>query len=113
MVFDLQPKNCREMSDEEIESWRINVLEKSIDVDSKEWHRRALLAMQSSIRREILMLLKDKALTIDEIKNNLKLEEKAVHFHLQFLKQTNFIIVEGRVVDLTPLGVVYLKNVIR
>jgi predicted transcriptional regulator len=101
------------MSDEEIEYWRINVLEKSIDVDSTEWHRRALLAMQSSTRREILILLKDKALTIDEIKNSLKLEEKMVQFHLQFLKQTLFITMEGRIVDLTPFGAVYLKNVIR
>ncbi|WXG40835.1 MAG: ArsR family transcriptional regulator [Candidatus Freyarchaeum deiterrae] len=101
------------MSAEEIEYWRINVLEKSIDIDSTEWHRRALLAMQSSVRRDILILLKDKALTIVEIISNLKLEEKAVQFHLQFLKQTLFITIEGSIVDLTPFGFVYLKNVIR
>lgn len=113
MVLVLQNKDCREMSDEEIEDWRMNVLEKNIEGNSTEWHRRALLAMQNPTRKEILMLLKDKALSIQEISESLKLDEKIVQFHLQYLKLTYYITIEGNMVDLTPFGVVYLKNVIR
>lgn len=109
----MQKKNCREMSDEEIESWRINVLEKNIEGNSTEWHRRALIAMQNPIRREILTLLKEKALTVKEVRNSLNLEEIILHFHLHLLKQTYFITIEENIVDLTPFGVVYIKNVIR
>ncbi len=109
----MQKKNCREMSDEEIESWRINVLEKNIEGNSTEWHRRALIAMQNPIRREILTLLKEKALTIKEVTNSLNLEEIILQFHLHLLKQTYFITIEENIVDLTPFGVVYIKNVIR
>ncbi len=113
MVFVLHEKDCREMNDEEIKDWRVNVLEKNIEGNSTEWHRRALLTMQNPVRREILMLLKDKALSIKEITDNLRLDEKIMQFHLEYLKLTYFITIEENMVDLTPFGVVYLKNVIR
>ena len=34
-----------------------------------------------------------------------------LRFHLQFLKQTYLIMVDRNSVDLTPLGVVYIRNV--
>ncbi|MFB0560436.1 MAG: winged helix-turn-helix domain-containing protein [Candidatus Lokiarchaeia archaeon] len=106
-------KNYREMSDEELEAWKQKLDESGVVGDPTEAHRRALRAVQNPIRREILTMLKDNALTIEEIANHLNLDEKTLGFHLQFLKDVFFIIVKGNIVDLTPLGVAYTRHVIK
>ena len=107
----METKNCREMSDEELKAWKRKLDESGSVKDPTEAHRRALRAMQNPIRREILTMLKEKALTIQEIATLLKMDEKTLSFHIQFLKDILFITVKGNVVDLTPLGVAYIRNV--
>ncbi len=68
--------------------------------------------MQNPVRREILVLLKDTAQTIEKLSEALQLDEKTMQYHLQFLKDIFFIIVKDNIVDLTPPGIAYLRNVL-
>jgi predicted transcriptional regulator len=112
MVICLETKNYREMSDQELEALSKKPNERGLKEDPTEAHRRALLAMQNPTRREILAMLKNSALTTEEIAKHFNLDEKVLDFHLQFLESTSFVTVEGNLVDLTPLGVAYTRHVI-
>ena len=112
MVISLPTKNYREMSDEELEALSKKPNKNGLTEDPTESHRRALLAMQNPTRREILTMLRNKALTTEEIAQHLSLDEKILNFHLQFLVSTFYVTVEGNIVDLTPLEVAYTRNVI-
>ena len=100
------------MSDEELEALSKKSSKNGPTEDPTESHRRALLAMQNPTRREILAMLKNRALTTEEIAAQLGLDEKILDFHLQFLVSTFYVTVEGDTVDLTPLGVAYTRNVV-
>ena len=105
-------KNFRDMSDKELEHWRREVLEMREGRDPGEEHRRALRTMQNPVRREIVTLLKNQAETMSQIANQLDLDEKTLQYHLQFLKDIFFISVQEDIIDLTPLGVAYSRNVL-
>nr|MDO8081164.1 winged helix-turn-helix domain-containing protein [Candidatus Freyarchaeota archaeon] len=101
------------MSDEELEAWRKRAADARL-VGNPTEAGRSLRVMQNPVRREIMTLLKDKALTIREIADKLNLEEKVLGFHLQVLEQSFFIkIIDGNTVDLTPPGVAYTRHVIK
>ena len=106
-------KNYRDMSDGELDAWKKKLDESGVVGDPTEAHRRALRALQNPIRREILTMLKDNAVTIDEMVNHLNLDEKTLGFHLQFLKDVAYITVEGKTVDLTPIGVAYTRHAMK
>ena len=109
----MEKKNYREMSEEELDAWKEKLDEHGWGEEPTEAHRRALHALQNPIRREILELLREKALTLGEVVNHLNMDEKTLRFHLQFLKDTFFIKLEGNVIDLTPLGVAYTRHAMR
>ncbi|MEM3586568.1 MAG: winged helix-turn-helix domain-containing protein [Candidatus Jordarchaeaceae archaeon] len=109
----MEKKNYREMSEEELNEWKNKIYEYGWKGDPTEAHRRALHALQNPIRREILELLREKALTLEELVDCLNLDEKTLRFHLQFLKDTFFITLEKNVVDLTPLGVAYTRHAMK
>lgn len=113
MVVLLEKKNYRELSEEELDSWKQKLDEHGWGGDPAEAHRRALHALQNPIRREILELLRDKSLTVEEVVNHLNLDERTLRFHLQFLKDTFFITLEENIIDLTPLGVAYTRHAMR
>ncbi len=100
------------MSDEELDAWRKEKIEGNPQRDPREEHRRALRAVQNPIRREILTLLKDHALTIEILAERLKLDENELQYHLQFLKNIFFITVKENIIDLTPPGIAYTRNVL-
>jgi DNA-binding transcriptional ArsR family regulator len=112
MVVSLPTRNYREMRDEELEALSKKLSKNGLTEDPTESHRRALLAVQNPTRREILAMLKSGALTTEEIAEHLGLDEKILDFHLQFLVSTFYVTVQGNLVDLTPLGVAYTRNVI-
>ena len=105
-------KNYRDLSDVELEEWRSKMLEKTERRDPGGEHRRALRTMQNPIRREILTLVKDKAQPIEYLASQLDLDANTLEYHLQFLTDIFFITVESGLVDLTPLGVAYARNVL-
>lgn len=100
------------MSDEELKVWRKKKADAGLIGNPTE-ARRSVHVMQNPVRREIMTLLKDKALTIKDIADKLNLEEKVLKFHLQVLEQSFFIKIEGNMVDLTPPGVAYTRHVIK
>jgi DNA-binding transcriptional ArsR family regulator len=111
-VMELKRRNCREMSDEELRAWRKKGMDAGLIATSAEVGR-SLHAMQTPIRREILALLKDKALEAEEIASKLKLDEGTLAFHLQVLEKAFFVRIDGNLVDLTPAGVAYTRNVLK
>jgi predicted transcriptional regulator len=108
----MKRKNCREMSDEQLQAWRRKAMEADLIATPSEVQR-SIHAMQTPVRREIMALLKDKALDIKEIGHRLNLEEEALAFHLQVLEKAFFVKMDGCLVDLTPAGVAYTRNVLR
>jgi DNA-binding transcriptional ArsR family regulator len=110
-VREQRKKNSREMSDEELKAWRKKAMDAELIGTSSEV-RRSLHAMQTPVRREIMALLKNKALEVREIAGKLNIEEEMLAFHLQVLEKAFFIKIEGNVVDLTPAGVAYTRNVV-
>ena len=54
--------------------------------ETKERHLRYLRATNSPVRRDILRALKDKPLTVDELLNQIKLDEKTLNWHLSILE---------------------------
>ncbi|OLS12878.1 MAG: hypothetical protein RBG13Loki_3513 [Promethearchaeota archaeon CR_4] len=106
----METKDCREMSDEELQEWRAKLGDKRLP-DPGEEHRRRMYAMQNPVRREILAMLKNNVLSVGAIASHLKCDEKSILYHLQFLQGVFFVTVQGNMVDLTPPGVAYLRNV--
>jgi predicted transcriptional regulator len=111
-VRELKKKNFREMSDKELQAWRKRAMDADLIATPTEV-RRSLNAMQAPVRREIMTLLKDNALNVKEIASRLNLEEETLAFHLQVLEKAFFIKMNGSVVDLTPAGVAYTRNVLK
>ncbi|HUY00784.1 MAG TPA: winged helix-turn-helix domain-containing protein [Candidatus Deferrimicrobium sp.] len=105
-------KNYRDMSDEELEAWRKEKIEGNPNRNLREEHSRALRTMQNPIRREILTLLKDNALSLEKLAEALKLDDDTLQYHLQFLKDIFFIVINDNIVDLTPPGIAYTRNVL-
>ncbi len=108
----MEKKNYREMSNEELEAWQKKIVGKGL-TDPGEAHRRALHAVQHPVRREILVMLKEKAYTLGEMASRLNVEEGTLRYHLQFLTGSFYVSVQGMSVDLTPLGVAYTRNAMR
>ena len=108
----MRKKNCREMSDEELQAWRKRGMDAELIATPTEV-RRSLHAMQAPVRREIMSLLKDNALDVKEIASKLNLEQEMLAFHLQVLEKAFFIKIDGSIVDLTPAGVAYTRNVLK
>jgi len=106
----MSQNDCREMSNEEFQKWRVKLGERGLPNPGEE-HRRAMYAMQNPVRRDILAMLKDNAISVRAIANHLKLDEKSILYHLQFLQGVFYVTLEGKIVDLTPRGVAYLRNV--
>ncbi|MGQ9720545.1 MAG: ArsR family transcriptional regulator [Candidatus Jordarchaeum sp.] len=104
-------KDVREMSDEEIEAWREKMIDKEFVGEVKEHHTKEIHVMQSPVRREIMTILKEKAMDIKELADKLNLDEKTARYHIQFLEDIFYTKMEGNMVDLTPLGVAYTKHV--
>jgi predicted transcriptional regulator len=111
-VRALSKEDFRKMSDSELDAWRETEVNKELAGDQTEEHKKQLRTMQNPVRREIMMLLKDKALTTKDIAKKLNIDEKTTKFHLQLLQDVFYVTVEGNKADLTPLGVAYTRHVL-
>ncbi len=105
----MEKKDYRKMNNEELQRWRENA-GGAKSTNPGEEHRRAMYAMQNPVRREILLMLKDSALSIEEIARRLNIDKKNALYHLQFLQGIFYITIKEEIVDLTPPGVAYLRN---
>jgi predicted transcriptional regulator len=70
----------------------------------------SLEAIRNAVRREILNVLKERALEIGEISQRVGVTGPALRYHLNFLKSSHFVRIEGNIVDLTPGGVSVVRS---
>lgn len=83
--------------------------------DMTEDHKTCLNALQNPVRRNILKSLVEKKKTLEEIKNELKLNDSQASYNLNMLESTLCVEKEeneeGTYYVLTPRGEGYMENV--
>jgi len=70
----------------------------------------SLEAIKNRIRRKIIDALEERPLTIQEVSENVGVAGAALRFHLNFLRSSYFIEIEGDMVDLTAAGVFVVRR---
>jgi DNA-binding transcriptional ArsR family regulator len=103
-------ENPREMTDEEVVRWMQELVAKLAEQKGSTGGACSLEAIRSPVRRRILNILEERALTIDEISERLRVTGSVLSYHLNFLKGSHFIRIEGDKVDLTPGGVSAVRS---
>jgi DNA-binding transcriptional ArsR family regulator len=100
----------REMTDEEATGWMKELVDKLTTEKGAASGACCLEATKNPVRRKILDALEEKPLAIDEISDRVGVGGSALRFHLNFLKASCFVQIEGDTVDLTPGGVSVVRS---
>jgi DNA-binding transcriptional ArsR family regulator len=108
--MDATNKDPREMSDDDVMNWMQELINELAKEKGTAGGACSLEAIRNPIRRNILKVLEDRALEIDEISERLGVTGSALRYHLNFLKSSYFIRIEGDKVDLTPGGVSVVRT---
>ena len=111
--MDAISRDPREMTDEEVMNWMQDLVTKLAKEKGTAGGACSLEAVKNPVRRNILKVLEDRALEIGEISERLGITSSALRYHLNFLKNSYFIRIEGDKVDLTPGGVSVIRSVKR
>jgi hypothetical protein len=93
------------MTDEEAMRWMQELVNDLVQEKGSAGGACSLEAIRNAVRRSIPNFLKERALEIGEISQRVGVTGRALRYHLNFLKSSHFIQVEGNRVDLTPGGV--------
>ena len=108
--MDSARRDPREMTDEEAMKWMQELVNKLLEEKGSAGGACSLEAIKNPVRRNILNALGEKALAINEISERVEVTGPALRFHLNFLKSSYFISIEGNKVDLTPGGVSVVRS---
>ena len=108
--MDATSQDPREMTDEEVMNWMQDLVSKLAKEKGTAGGACSLEAIKNPIRRCILNVLEEKSLTVNEISEKVNITGPALRFHLNFLKSSYFIRIEGDRVDLTPGGVSVVRS---
>lgn len=108
--MDSAQRDPREMTDEEVTKWMRDLVNKLAEEKGSAGDACSLEAIKNPVRRKILDALEEKALAINEISEKVGVAGAALRFHLNFLKSSYFIQIEGNRVDLTPGGVSVVRS---
>jgi len=100
----------REMTDQEAITWMQELVNKLVEGKGSTGGACSLEAIRNPVRRNILNALEERALAINEISERVGVTGPALRFHLNFLKSSYFISIEGNKVDLTPGGVSVVRS---
>jgi hypothetical protein len=100
----------REMTDEEVMNWMQGLVNKLVEEKVSAGSACSLEAIKNPVRRRILNVLEEKALAIDEISERLGIAGSTLRYHVNFLKSSYFIRIDGDKVDLTPGGVSVIRS---
>lgn len=103
-------RDPREMTDEEVMKWMQESVNKLVEEKGSAGGACSLEALKNPVRRNILNVLEERALVINEISDRVGVTGLALRFHLNFLKSSYFIRIEGNNVDLTPGGVSVVRS---
>jgi DNA-binding transcriptional ArsR family regulator len=108
--MDSTRRDPRELTDEEAMRWMQELVNKLVGEKGSAGGACSLEAIRNPARRRILNVLEHKALEINEISHRIGVTGPALRFHLNFLKSSYFIEIEGDRVDLTPGGVSVVRS---
>jgi len=108
--MDSTQRDPREMTDEEAMKWMQELVNKLVERNGSAGGACSLEALRNPVRRKILNALEERALEINEISERVVITGPALRFHLNFLKSSYFIRIEGDRVDLTPGGVSVIRS---
>jgi DNA-binding transcriptional ArsR family regulator len=108
--MDTTSQDPRKMTDEEVINWMQDLVNKLAKEKGTAGDACSLEAIKNPVRRHILNVLEEKALAINEISEKVKVTGLALRYHLNFLKNSYFIRIEGDKVDLTPGGVSVVRS---
>ena len=108
--MDSTRRDPREMTDEEAMKWMQELMDKLMEKRGSPGGACSLEAIKNPVRRNILNVLEERALEINEISERVGVTGPALRFHLNFLKGSYFIRIEGNRVDLTPGGVSVVRS---
>ena len=103
-------RDPREMTDEEAMKWMQELVNSLVEEKGTAGGACSLEAIKNPVRRHILNVLDEKALAINEISERVNVTGPALRYHLNFLRSSYFIRIEGDKVDLTPGGVSVVRN---
>ena len=108
--MDSARRDPRQMSDEETMQWMRAVVNNLVEEKGSAGGACSLEAVKNAVRRNILNVLKERALEMGEISRRVGVTGRALSYHLNFLKSSHFIQIEGNRVDLTPGGVSVVRS---
>jgi len=108
--MDATSRDPRKMTDEEVMNWMQELVNKLAKEKGSAGGACSLEAIKNPVRRNILNVLGERALEINEISERVGITGPALRFHLNFLKSSYFIRIEGDKVDLTPGGVSVVRS---
>jgi hypothetical protein len=108
--MDATSRDPREMTDEEVMKWMQGLVNKLVEKGGSAGGACSLEAIKNPVRRSILNVLEERALGTDQISERVGITGPALRFHLNFLKSSYFIEIEGNRVDLTPEGVSVVRS---
>jgi DNA-binding transcriptional ArsR family regulator len=108
--MDSAQRDPREMTDEEAMRWMQELVNKLMKEKGSAGGACSLEAIRNPVRRHILDVLEERTLAINEISEKVGVAGPALRFHLNFLKSSYFIQIEGDRVDLTPGGVSVVRS---
>jgi hypothetical protein len=108
--MDFTRRDPREMTDEKVMKWMRDLVNRSAEQKGAVGDVCSLEAIRSPVRRKILSVLAERALTINEISEKVGIAGATLRFHLNFLRSSCFVRIEGNLVDLTPGGVSIVRS---
>jgi hypothetical protein len=108
--MDATSRDPREMTDQEVMAWMGDLVNKLADERGSAGGACSLEAIRNPVRRKILDALEERPLTINEISEKVGVAGPALRFHLNFLKSSYFIQIEGNSADLTPGGISVVRS---
>ena len=108
--MDSAQQDPREMTDEEAMKWMQELVKGLVEKKGSAGGACPLEAIKNPVRRNILQILEERALSIDEISESLGISSFSLRYHLNFLDSSYFIQISGNKVDLTPGGVSVVRN---
>ena len=108
--MDSAQRDPREMTDEEVMKWMQESVNKLVEEKGSAGGACSLKAIKNPVRRRILNVLEERALEINEISERVGVTGPALRFHLNLLKSSYFIQIEGNSVDITPGGVSVVRS---
>ena len=103
-------RDPRDMTNEEVMKWMQESVNNLVAERGSAGGACSLEAIKNPVRRRILNALEERALETDRISERVGITGPALRFHLNFLKSSYFIEIEGNRVDLTPGGVSVVRS---